>query len=386
MTDRYLYTVSIPEQAQTTASQQGRREVAQFGSLTQGDSPAKPLGVEPGERTLRVQYKGYNDDIMAQMLNELARSGDIEAAPYYGVDTNIAHVQTEEDGYYAVEHSDRSLPDARSENFPESTLSMRKIGTQKTHWREVTMNATVIENPFGNDTSEAVVGLPANARKVRWWDGDIDTQTAAVSSTVTCEFGSVDIYDHGSAPYALNHLIYELPYDAEGEVDVKLWDSRGSASKTATVGSYTVVEWQKVFHPDHEFFGDCVLSNGRVRLTLDEEGQTQSAEEYTGGSWSALALGASDWAIFDVDPLTISEEHLEVQTIWEDTSDGSTYILNALLRRGDTRVQFYIPENLVDIQGTIPAGLDTLLSPVAGASIKHLNQNQGIVARSEVRQ
>lgn len=385
MADRYLYTVSIPEQSQTKSGLQGRREVASEGALTGGKTPVETLGVQAGERTLTVQYQGYNDTVMGEMLNELAESDDIETVAYYGIDTSLSHVRTPEDGYYAVERAQTQLPEARSNNFPDANLTLRRVGTKKSQWRTVTMEPTTIENPFGNAQDETV-GLPSRATKVRWWDGDIDTAAASVDSTVITEHGDVDMYDHAAAPYSTNTLVFELPYDAEGEVDVKLWDTRGSATKTSTVDGHTVMEWQKVFDTQHEFEGDIILSNGRVRLTLDEAGQTQSAEEYTAGSWSDLALGTSDWAILDADPLTLSEEHLEVQTLWEDTVGGSTYILNALLRRGDTRIQFWVPDNLVASQGAIPTGLSDLLSPVAGSTITKMNQTQDTVARSEVRQ
>jgi len=404
MADTRLYTVSVPDGAKMNGQERGEREVSDIGAIAGGSTAVTSLGLSAGERTLRVQYKGYNDAILGEMLAELAESETLETVPYFGVNPDGTRDHTKQDGYYTVSRVTDETPDQRSESYPTVDLTMKKKGTRNSHWRYEPAKPTASENQFGNDTTE-YIGVPAAATKVRWHDRDINLSGATPASTVTTEFGDVDIYHGSDSPYSSLSLIYDLPYNEEGKTDVAVWDTRGAATKTDTVGGEAVLEWSKVFHTYHDFRGSATLSNGRVRLTVDEDNQSLSAEEYTSGSWSDVALGASDWQILDLDITTIDYSRIAGTMEFEDSTDGSIYRLNFVLRRGATGFIFYIPDNLTSTSDTgygidygtdygtggsgtqedVPQGLKDLLDPIASPYTVLMNTNQTVRKRSEVR-
>jgi hypothetical protein len=384
MTDKRLYTVSIPEQAQTRGEETMQRNVPSIAAVAGGSTSVTPTGVEADERDLRVQYKGYNDDLMAAMLAELAGSDTIETVPFFGINPDGTRDRTQRDGYYSVSRNQKSNPDDRLAKFPTVVLNIKRVGTQKTDWRYLSSKPTQVENQFGNDTTEQV-GVQASATKVRWYDGDISTTMASPNSTVTTEFGDVDIYVSADSPYSVTKLIYELPYPEEGKTDVSVWDTRGKSSKTSNVNGETVLDWMRVFSTSHEYQGEIVLSNSRVRMYVDENTPSLSYEEYTSGSWSSVSLGTSDWTILDVDVTTIDYSRISGWSEFQNTSNGNTYTLAFTLDRGATGFIWYIPENLVSSQGDVPSGLKTLLDPSASNRIVRMNTNQTVRKREEVR-
>ena len=385
MTDYRYYTVSVPEQAVTTDRHDQQRNVPDSGSVSGGQTSVIPLGLSAGERRLRVQYRGHNDDLMGEMIRSLAQSSGIESVPVYGVDPSGNHVRTPKDGYYALRNVQQEIPDPQNGNFPTATLAAKKIGTTRSHWRYLTFKDTTLDNRYGSSTTSKLVGVPANATKVRWYDRETDLQAATVASTVTTEFGDVDMYDYTAAGTSYDSMVYTVPYDEEGKTDISVWDTRGNASKTDTVAGETVLDWTKVFHTSHEFDGAVVASNGKVRLTMDDSANTQSAETYSGGSWSDAGLPSNSWQIYDVDLYSIDESAVKGQTIWEDSSNGDTYTLNFILARGDTGIRFYVPDNLSGTAGSLPTGLDNLLNPIADTNVIDMNVQQDVKSRDEVR-
>lgn len=384
MTNYRLYTVSVTERSLTRGSKQRGREVSDLGALANGSTSVTPLGLSAGEQTQRAQYGGYNDHVLGEMLSELAQAPDIDSVPYYGVQPDGGLERTPENGYYSVSRAAGSNPDPRRSDFPTEELTMKRLGTRSSHWRRLASKPTLVENQFGNGTAEEVA-VPAAAEKVQWWDGDISTEVASPASTVATEFGDADVYLASDSPYSSADLIYELPYTEEGRTDTAVWDDRGHGDKTSSLDDERVLEWQKVFHRDHEFEGSVVLSNGRARLTVDEPSGSVSAESWSSGSWSPVSLSPNGWEVLDLDLTRVGCALVEAVVVFVDTADGSTYRLDMALARGADWPVWYVPENLVDAQGGVPSGLESWLDPVASDRLVMMNPDQGLVKRSEVR-
>lgn len=376
MTDKRLYGLPIPNDAQTSTSGETRRNVAAQGSLSDDPSPVEAISLEPGERSLTVQYRARYAELLAESLEQLFDAGSIEEVPYYGVDR-----QTPQDGYYTLERSSPSQPDPRIDGVHETQGVLRKAGTRNSHWRSVASTPAQVENDFGTDTT-AYIGVPATAEKIRWFNRETGgTESGSVVVTRAAEHGDVDIYDADTVSFSTPVLIYDLAYDQEGRVDPVAYDTNGNDSKTDSDG---VVQWQAVFRSENEFEGDAVFDNGLLRLVFDEPGQSLSAEEWDAGNetWNAVSLGTSDWVLFDLDLTRISPARIEGQVGFENTADGSLYSLDMVLARGADAVLWMRPDNEPD---PTPSGLVNKLDPIADRSIVDLQDAQTLTARGEVR-
>jgi hypothetical protein len=153
-----------------------------------------------------------------------------------------------------------------------------------------------------------------------------------------------------------------------------------------------------VYARDHEFTGSVVLSNGRLRVTIDEPTAADAtasltAEEWdsSAGAWAAVSLPEydadldTDWQPADIDLTHIGQARVAAQVEFEavaGTNAGDVYAVDIELERGREALEVWIPESVSD---PIPDDLKALLSPVAATSIVDSGVEQGLVAREEVR-
>lgn len=377
MTDRRLYALTIPAGLQTDTSVGARQQQSQQGVLDSDTGALESIAAEPGERPLEVEYPGGLADVRAAELRELAQ-GLSQPLPYYGIGT-----QTPADGYYIVEAPPgrRSGPvDPRDDRFQRVQTQLTKAGTIASHWRAVTTDPVQVDHPFGN-TTEAPVGVPAAATKVRWYDGADATEEVTVQSTRTAEFGDVDILHARNSTFTAPDLIFELDYSEAGNTDPRVWDDRGQADRVDADGA---LQWQKVFAADHRFDGDAVLSSGLLRLFVDEPNNSITAEEYSSGSWSSLSLSSSDWELFDLDIRTIGLAQAAGIMEFRDPTQSPTafHTLDWHLQRGAEDVLFATTD-------PVPSGLETLLDPIAADHIYDPYGDvraapQGLIKRTEV--
>lgn len=376
----FAYLVPLPRSGRRDLSTASRRQVAN-NAPQQSVPSAKPTGVEPGERTIRGFYRGAFADVLADQLEELAAASSkgLERIPVFATDA----IEGLSDGYYTVGSATTGpYEEQAAGKLHEYTLSLESVGTRRTHFRAVACDIVTEDNDFGSGAEEPYVGIDARAREgtVRWFDAASETlEAASPVATVTGEFGDVDLYDASTPSFDSPRLIYDLPYADEGDVDVVVWDDRGKSAKTDADG---VVQWQRVFSSGHGFAGSLVLSNRRVRLTVDDIAGTIAAEAYTSGSWSDVALGTSDWVPIDIDVVTIGPAAARVQLLFENTSTGATFPLDAFLYRGWTGVLFARTENHT---GATPSGLIDLLSPIASDRLESPGPTATLVERSDVR-
>jgi hypothetical protein len=128
----------------------------------------------------------------------------------------------------------------------------------------------------------------------------------------------------------------------------------------------------------------AVLDNKLFRLRVDDAAESMAAEQWddAGGAWTPVSLGASSWVPEDYDLYRVAPAEAVARIRFRDTSDGSTYALDASLKRGARGLRFTRPPNEGDIT---PDGLVDLLSPAAVGGITDPNESLGLRARSEVR-
>jgi len=375
MTDRRLYTAVIPsgafapESGETTV----RRRLSKLAGLESG-AAVEATGTEPGEYRIDGQFRGKFAERATAELTELLEADVLDAVELYGVGAS-----TPEDGYFQAERGTNSRPRPQTPGVVAFDGDLSKEGTRASQRRAVATDPKERPHPWGNDTAE-LVGVPAAATKVQWLDYErTQTESASPADTVTAEFGDVDRFDLAAAPTGFEDrplLVFDLPLAESGNVDAAVFDTYGDA-RTDADGDFA---WGQVFRSDHVFEGDAVLSNGRLRVTLDGDTNTLTAERYASGSWSAVSLGASDWQLFDVDLRHPGAAQVRARLTFEDSASGDLFELEAVLHRGWSGLQFYSPDNL-----QVPSGLVTLLDPIASARVLDPQPERTLVPRSELR-
>lgn len=376
MTDRELYTLTIPEDSQTNAQTKAKRNTARQGVLGEDAGAVESLSAAPDQRQLRGQYRGTYAELMAAELAELFEASEYEAVSFAGTDDT-----TPADGYYTPESLNVRRLDPRDAGVVAFEGRMTRVGTRDSHRHKVETAVVQTENDFGNDQT-AYVGIPAKASDLRWLDPETGaTEQPSPVTTRSAEFGYVDVYDALGASFDDPTLVYDLSYDEDGKTDAKVWDDCGESSKLDADG---ITQWQRAFVTDHGFAGNPVFENGLARLTFDEENGLSAEQWGSGnGAWSSVSLGSSSWEFDAFDLTRVGPSRVEAQVRFYDTSTSSDYFhLDASLKRGYQWPQWVVPENE---DGPVPSGLVDLLSSIADESDYSPQESQGLVARREVR-
>ena len=381
MSNRRLYTVTVPESAlQRQSGQQNQRQELQKLVGLQDDGSVTQVGSNPGEFRVQGQYKGEGAELLAREISELAGSEAISSVAFYDDTTSIAA-----SGYYTAEQIDnRRFRPQRSE-AADFSVRLTREGTRDSHYRWLrTVRRQVDIGTFGSDATERL-GIPNTATRVYWLSEDKTQYTSASSvATLTGEDGDVvALYDPTAAPsdYGSPALVYQLAYEDAGNVDAAVFDTYDRDEFDAD-GNF---RWQQVFQASHETEGELVFENGLVRLFVDADANTLSAEEWDTGSsaWVSRSLGAANgWQVYDVDLVSADPARVYAQFDFEDSDDGSLYSLDAFLHRGWENVQFAIPETG---SGPIPSDLVTYLDPVASPRYTDAKGDARIIDREVLR-
>ncbi|PSP80163.1 hypothetical protein BRC81_02945 [Halobacteriales archaeon QS_1_68_20] len=379
MPDRKLYTIAIPADIQTRSRPQTQRQLSKSGVVAGGNAQAEAVSLDPNEVRIEGTIRDFQfGQLRATELEELFGAPDISTVPYYVVDERHPR-----DGYYALEQVVPEPPAPQEENIQRVDGRLTRRGSHSSHWRAAETTIDPVENDFGT-TQEARIGIPTAAAKVRWFDPATKQRDSATPVTSTTgEFGTVDVFDAEAAPYEDPVLLYEIAYADDPRADVMVWDDRGHGSRDDGSGA---PQWQKVFQRDHEYQGERVVSNKLLRLTFDESANTLSAEQWndTSDTWGSVALGTSDWELFDADLTFIGLARVEGQIEFRNpaTSPTSYYALDMSLASGATAARWTRPPNESD---PTPSGLVTLLDPIADGTILDPQSTRSIVERTEVQ-
>lgn len=378
MPDKVLHNLVLPQDKQLRGSDESR---LQQNQATQGilnsDSPqVEGLSLEPGQQVIRGQF--HDPDVADQMAAEFEEL--FEASGYDKVAFFTDGGASTSDGYYELRNANVKPVNPRVDGFQEFDGIITFVGTNQSYWRSVETNPSTVVNPFGS-ASTALVGAPAAATKVRWYD-TITKQfdAAAVDSTATGEFADVDLYDAAASSLDSPTLIYEIDYNDEWPAGCLVWDTYGNASKTDVDGN---LQWQRVFRTDHGFAGLPYIENGVLRLVFDEANNTLSASRWddTNSQYSSVSLGTSDWQLFDLNLRRIGDDRVTAQVEFEDSaSPGTTYNLDMALPRGYDDALWYEPPNE---SSSTPSGLVTKLDPIAHDSDTYAAQTKSVLKRTE---
>lgn len=373
-----LYRTPIPRDALRAVAPSVRRQLAQAGVLN-GEPTAQNIAGTPPDLTLRGSYRGTYAEMLGTEIRELLQS-NFTYLPLY--EQNAADTLAER-GFYIVQQGQSGRAEPRSPTAVSFDGALVRSNTRASAWVAVATNPTqpAPGNDFGTATT-ARLGVPAAATRVRWYNPETGVRAEpVVQATHEAEFGTLELVDAQAAPFASPTLIYDLPYERFGDVDVGVWDTYDRPKRD---GDGTVA-WQRVFDSAHDYRGASVIDTGRLRLYADDSDPDLSAETWddTAGEWTPVALGTSDWELYDWDVRAITPVQVTVIVEFRDaTQSPAAYTqLRGIVTRGRAAVQWLLPTNT---SGPVPAGLQTLLDPIADPSVVTINASTDLLARTEV--
>jgi hypothetical protein len=383
-----IYNSPLAEMS--TQLERGRlaQKLAKAGQLQRDGAAVESLSSEAADLRLEGQYRwGENYSTMLAMeLDELSDSS-LPALPLYRPEGSYENA-----GYYEIESADVEPLHANRRDVWQFSLSLTSVGGRASHFRTVLPNPSQVDHDeqWGNDLTE-IVGIPSTVSKVRWFDADSST-VAAASSVGTCSGQNIDIDEYdlddgrsalGLADDATPTLIYDVNYHDDARAGVRAYDTRGYDAKFANSG-YGPRQWQTIHSTRHDIDDPIVISNGCLRLELDEAAGTITAETWDSStsSWSAVGLtNNSSWSLLDVDLTHVGMVRVDAQLTFSDGS--SLFALDAILGRGADAVLFDNPQ--ADDGEPIPQGLLDWLDPIAASTVVATGETKGLVDRQEVR-
>jgi len=137
---------------------------------------------------------------------------------------------------------------------------------------------------------------------------------------------------------------YDLDDADISKGDVKVWDTLGSSNES---------DWQRVFDPDHQFVGDCMIENGLIRVWcqptstslclwdgtsfVDRTGVLEGFETING------VRTAYGWILDKIETLSPEKVTFRLKHVVE----GSTHRLECTVRRGSYLIEIE-PNRLVE--------------------------------------
>lgn len=376
MTNRTLYVLAIPSDAQRRERANARQQTASEGILESDLGSVTEIASEPGTQRLEVQFRGTHAEEMVAELEELAASAGIDSVPYY-----TTSGQTPTDGYYSIERvRDTGRREPPVSQIAEFRGQVTRAGRRHSHLRAVETTPQQVNHPFGND-DRALVGVPNTASKLRWLNPETNaTEIPTIVATRNAEFGDVQVVDATASSFSEPTLVYDIAYGDQGPVDPRAWDEHGRGARTDANGN---LQWQKVFAASHDYEGEAILSNGLVRARFDQATPSLTVEHWddVNTTWSTTALGTSDWEFYDLDVQQIGLASIFARVEFRDPVQSPTayFTLEAYVKRGWNDVLWAEPGSA----GT-PTGLADLLSPVASGLIYDPGEDVGLQDRAEV--
>jgi hypothetical protein len=395
--NRLLHAVNIPEDSLQDPENNQQSRLAKSGLLDSPSGVVEDIASEPGEQALVGTLAGRFSKLTATELEELFSS--TLTVPYTvrnGDDTQI-------DGYYATEQLNIRRGTAKVDTLQQFDGKLVREGTRRSHRRAIKTRPQTVTNPFGSATAPEL-GLSVRAQDIKWFDavgGQVDTDPTVVRR-VEGEHDFLNIYDASDPPFDDPILVYDIPFTEEYPTDCRIWDTydrdkiyRQTTTADDTVGSSTVgsatvtdtitartVQWQRVYSTAHQYQGDTIIENDRLRFEITQSDNQLRAFRYDDsiGLYERVQLGASDWRLKDINITHIGLARIESALTFENRSNGNRQRADLLLIRGLDNATIAEPANA----STIPQGVIDRLDPIASDSDRVTKPVADTIDRSDV--
>jgi hypothetical protein len=385
---KYLYSSPLPEAATTDESDSLGQQLSELGLLDEDSAAVESISSQAADLTLEGQYRWGEKyaGMVAAELDELA-DASLAQLPLYQRGGSYGN-----QGYYEVESADVKPVHANRRDVWQYSLSLTFVGKRGSKFRAVATNPSQHEHPW-TSTVESYVGIPAGARKVRWLDSETG-QVAAASAVATVATEPIDValYDLAAGENALGLddpplLVYDAAYPDDVRASVRVYDTRGYTEKFAQSGDGSR-QWQIVHSTEHDVEQPMVVSNGRLRVMIDEQGPPDiTAERWdaSAGAWAAVeevetAGAETDWSVYDLDITEVRMQDVRCQLGFEHPDQG-LFDLNTSLQVGRDGVLCWSADG-----SAVPSDIQTWLDPIAADWTPDPQPERTLVDRTELRQ
>jgi len=420
-----LYLTPTPNATADRASDSVASAIEQAGLIDTSGVSTENIATENVDLSLRgrVQYGEALSGKLAAEMESLAESAYV-AVPF--VDDEASSSLSRKRGYYEVERADVTPAHPVTQRLFEYDLGLTLRGTRADHRRAVKTEQQAVDSLVATQT-DTLVGIPGLATNVEWFQLGEGTEPASVVDTVSSEFGPIDRYDITEPSFTSPTVLYELPLDAEGFTDVRVWDTRGrdkfadveaaetvASGETLTVasgetrtdtrlvvesggtldvqtggthvlsGSDSVTVWAHAYHPGFDFEGEPVIDNGRLRVYLGDAPPYNDllgigAEEWDGNSWARVTFDNVGWAVQRFELVSISPAQVRFRLFL--VGEGTSATVDGRLDRGAAGVLWTVPTN----EPTPPQGAVDLLDRIARDSDTAVVPEQSVIAADQTR-
>lgn len=319
-----LYQTALPAAQANTSDEGVRAQIQQSGLLQEGGTATEKIASENIDLVIEgeIELGATFAEKLATEIESIGES-DYSGIPLYTIGASNGGRNA---GYYEVEQVDVSPAHPVTGESYAYTVGLKSSETRQDKWTAIQTSSEDVQTGLATG-SNSLIGLPATATKARWFSESSGKENATVSSTVSAEFGDVDLYDPTSTSITNPILLYELAYSDTGDVDVRVYDDKG-VSKTYSVSSGgTTVEasqWPHAYHTSYEFEGDPVVDNGLLRVRFDEPNSVVEAYEWDTTLYTA-ADSTTDWGSGTNTTLSLTNTNTSDGTaVRADTDDAST--------------------------------------------------------------
>jgi hypothetical protein len=370
MSNRRLHILPIDADAQLFSQTDVQRNQATQAPVANGPRSVRSVSLDPDERLLEGVYKGRYAKRTGEAFEQLAGNDALGEVAFHDIDAANAQPK---DGYYTLSNATVTNPSDDADYFSQFRAVLTRAGSRRTHWRAVETNSVSVSSTFGSDSSERV-GVPASASAVRWYDeATATTEDATQQSTETTPSGDVALYDPTEPSFDDPTLIHSLDYSDDSVADPLVFDDRGNTDRSDADG---IPQWAHVFSTSYGPEGRWVISNGLLRVFIDETTTGLDAERYdsTNNAWISQSLNSTTWTPVDVDLRRVGQARVVAETLWEDS--GSYETVTMAIHRGEDGARF--PE------GSLPSGLETHLDTIALGKTRDPQPAVSLVERSDV--
>lgn len=368
-----LYLTPLPERTGDDATDQIGSQVEQAGLLDTGGTSVENVATENVDfrKQGRIQYGTTLSKKVAEELDSLSESSYTTLALYDATGGRKARKR----GYYEVTRIDVSpAQEARNDVYEyDSVLTL--AGTREDSQRRVRTNPQTVDSFYAVGSPEPVA-IPAAATRVRWYDDANGTEAASAVSSAMSEFGGVEFYQPDNASFDTPSLIYDLDFAEEGNVDVRVYDDRDREKIAETASGGQVSVWTHAYHTGYQFEGKPVVDTGRLRVYLDDDAGSVSAETYNTNDdvWDKVGLTMGDYTLEDFSFESIGPASVTVRVTLRDKTDGSEGDTFVKLRRGRDKVlltpaageTIYSDDDAANVFGTLVSTQTTDPMPSQG--------------------
>jgi len=351
-----LYLTPIPEQTTDSATDRIGADVQQAGLLEAGGTSVQNVATEnvDFQKAGRIQYGPTLSRKVAEELDSLSESAYTTLPLYDASEDTLARKR----GYYEVARVEVTPAQESRDDAYQYDVSLTKSGTREDSRRAVRTNPESITSGLSTG-SPAPIGIPAEAINPRWYDADTGTEDATASSTVTAEYGDLELYDYDDAEADAPELVYDLPFESDGPVDVRVYDDRDRDKFADTASGGTVNTWIHAYHTGYQFDGGAVIDNGRIRLRLDGD-VTAEKWDTSADTWDSVALTSGDLTLQEWSLERISPANVRVRLIATDSDGGATRSASVRVQRGLDGVLLRQPGD-----DTLSPKFESWLDPIA---------------------